>query len=72
MAQPRAARPARPGASDLCFAWPGSLDEALARLERHGVEVELGPLESEDARGVGTSVNSRDPDENLLEFIIYA
>ncbi len=71
LAQPRAARPVSPGGSDLCFAWPGSLDEALARLEAHGVELELGPLEREGARGNGASVYFRDPDGNLLELIVY-
>ena len=72
LAQPRAAQPAPPGASDLCFVWSGSVSEALARLEQHGVELELGPLEREGARGFGTSVYFRDPDGNLLELIVYA
>jgi catechol 2,3-dioxygenase-like lactoylglutathione lyase family enzyme len=72
LARPRAAQPAGPGASDLCFAWSGSVDEALTRLEEHGVELELGPLEREGARGIGTSVYFRDPDGNLLELIVYA
>ena len=71
LAQPRAAQPAGPGASDLCFAWPGRLDELLEHLWRHGVEVELGPLEREGARGTGASVYFRDPDGNLLELIVY-
>ncbi|MGD0273791.1 MAG: VOC family protein [Gaiellaceae bacterium] len=72
LAQPWAAQPARPGTSDLCFAWPGRVDEVLEHLWRNGVEVELGPLEREGARGIGTSVYFRDPDGNLLELIVYA
>jgi len=55
LAQPKAARPVGPGTSDLCFVWPSSLEEALARLEAHGVELELGPLKREGARGTGDS-----------------
>jgi catechol 2,3-dioxygenase-like lactoylglutathione lyase family enzyme len=72
LAQPRAAQPAGTGASDLCFVWPGRVDEVLELLWRHGIEVELGPLEREGARGTGTSVYFRDPDGNLLELIVYA
>ena len=71
LAQPRAAQPSGPGASDICFVWPGRADELQEHLWRHGVEVELGPLEREGARGTGTSVYFRDPDGNLLELIVY-
>jgi catechol 2,3-dioxygenase-like lactoylglutathione lyase family enzyme len=63
--------PVEPGNSDLCFAWDGALDDAIAHLERHGVEVETGPVERLGARGTGTSVYFRDPDGTLLEFISY-
>lgn len=64
--------PVAPGNSDLCFEWPGSIEEAIAHLARHGVTVEAGPLERTGARGPGTSVYFRDPDGSLLEFISYA
>lgn len=60
-----------PGGSDLCFVWPGTAEEALAHLRRHGVTVELGPVERTGARGDGTSVYFRDPDGSLLELISY-
>jgi catechol 2,3-dioxygenase-like lactoylglutathione lyase family enzyme len=63
--------PVRPGNSDLCFAWPGSADEAVAHLRGHGVEVELGPVKAPGARGLGSSVYFRDPDGTLLELIVY-
>ena len=67
------ARPAvAPGGADLCFVWDGSVDDAVAHLERHGVAVELGPVPRFGARGAGTSVYFRDPDGSLLEFIVYA
>jgi catechol 2,3-dioxygenase-like lactoylglutathione lyase family enzyme len=62
----------RPGNSDLCFRWPGTIDAALAHLERNGVTVELGPVERSGGRGAGMSVYFRDPDGSLLEFIAYA
>jgi catechol 2,3-dioxygenase-like lactoylglutathione lyase family enzyme len=62
----------RAGNSDLCFVWDGPIEGAVAHLERHGVEVEEGPVERHGARGAGTSVYFRDPDGSLLELISYA
>jgi catechol 2,3-dioxygenase-like lactoylglutathione lyase family enzyme len=64
--------PVQPGNSDLCFVWPGSVDDAVAHLASHGVDVEMGPVERSGARGRGTSVYFRDPDGSLLELISYA
>ena len=69
---PVARLPVQPGNSDLCFEWPGPIDEAREHLERNGVEVEMGPVERSGARGIGTSVYFRDPDGSLLEFISYS
>ena len=69
---PRAAHPVRPGNSDLCFAWDGTPEEAVAHLLAHGVEVELGPVERTGGAGRGTSVYFRDPDGSLLELISYS
>jgi catechol 2,3-dioxygenase-like lactoylglutathione lyase family enzyme len=66
-----ARHPVRPGNSDLCFAWPGPIEEALDHLRAHGVEVEEGPMRKFGARGGGTSVYFRDPDGSLLELISY-
>ena len=68
---PVAKLPVQPGNSDLCFEWPGPIDEAREHLERNGVSVEMGPVERSGARGTGTSVYFRDPDGSLLEFISY-
>jgi catechol 2,3-dioxygenase-like lactoylglutathione lyase family enzyme len=70
--EPVARDPVRPGNSDLCFRWDGSIDDAIAHLERRGVIIELGPVERAGARGDGTSVYFRDPDGSLLELIAYA
>jgi catechol 2,3-dioxygenase-like lactoylglutathione lyase family enzyme len=69
--EPRARLPVMPGGSDLCFAWQGPIEDAIAHLARHGVEVELGPVERLGAKGQGVSVYFRDPDGSLLELISY-
>ena len=71
-ATPLARLPVQPGGSDLCFVWPGPIEDALAHLARCGVAVELGPVARYGAQGQGTSVYFRDPDGSLLEFIVYS
>jgi catechol 2,3-dioxygenase-like lactoylglutathione lyase family enzyme len=71
-AEPLARVRVKPGNSDLCFVWDGPIEGAIEYLERHGVEVELGPVPRAGARGDGTSVYFRDPDGSLLELIAYA
>lgn len=68
---PIARVPVQPGNSDLCFAWDGTIQEAITHLEQHGVPVELGPVKRFGARGEGTSLYFRDLDGSLLEFIVY-
>jgi catechol 2,3-dioxygenase-like lactoylglutathione lyase family enzyme len=69
---PVAARPAHPGAADLCFVWPGPISAAVTHLRDRGVEVEEGPVPRSGARGWATSVYFRDPDGALLELMSYA
>ena len=64
--------PVQPGNSDVCFVWAGPIEDAIAQLERRGVEVESGPMETFGAGGRGVSIYFRDPDGSLLEFISYA
>jgi catechol 2,3-dioxygenase-like lactoylglutathione lyase family enzyme len=70
--EPRAVEPVRPGNSDLCFVWDGSVDDAVVHLGACCVEIELGPVMRQGAGGVGMSVYFRDPDGSLLELISYA
>jgi catechol 2,3-dioxygenase-like lactoylglutathione lyase family enzyme len=66
-----ASMPVAPGGSDLCFAWSGTVEEAMAHLRNHQVLVEEGPVARSGGRGLGTSIYFRDPDGSLLELIIY-
>ena len=62
---------AQPGCGDLCFVWEGGAEALDATLQAAGAGVVAGPVELHGARGKGISVYIRDPEENLLEFIIY-
>lgn len=63
---------ARPPCGDLCFVWDGSPESLAALLARAGAETVEGPVARAGARRVAaTSVYVRDPDQNLLEFMIY-
>lgn len=62
---------ASPGCGDLCFVWEGGSKALQELLAAAGVEVVAGPLELRGGRGKGTSFYVRDPDANLLEFIVY-
>lgn len=65
--EPRTRDP-RPGSGDLCFLTETPLDDWHAHLERHGVAVELGPVERTGATGPIVSIYLRDPDGNLIEL----
>jgi catechol 2,3-dioxygenase-like lactoylglutathione lyase family enzyme len=69
---PLAADPVRPGNSDLCFAWPGSAEQAASHLRARGVTIVEGPVPREGTRGAGISVYCRDPDGTLIELISYS
>ncbi len=63
---------AAPPCGDLCFVWDGGAEALHARLAEAGATIEEGPVERPGGRRVtGTSVYTRDPDGNLLEFMIY-
>ena len=66
---------AQPPCGDFCFVWEGSADTLTATLDRVGADVIVGPVGRQGGRdggkARGTSRYVRDPDDNLLEFIIY-
>jgi catechol 2,3-dioxygenase-like lactoylglutathione lyase family enzyme len=64
---------ARPPCGDLCFVWNGSPEALKTMLDRAGAKVFEGPVGRQGGRRKsGSSVYVRDPDGNLLEFIIYS
>jgi catechol 2,3-dioxygenase-like lactoylglutathione lyase family enzyme len=67
---PKARRPIA-GSADFCLVAAVSLSVVLDGLARHGVAVELGPIEREGALGAMQSIYFRDPDGNLIEVSEY-
>ncbi|HYL37423.1 MAG TPA: VOC family protein [Bryobacteraceae bacterium] len=64
---------AKPPCGDLCFVWEGTAEALKAMLDRAGAKVIEGPVGRQGGRRKGgSSVYVRDPDGNLLEFIIYS
>jgi len=63
---------AEPPCGDLCFVWQGSPESLHAVLDAARAAIEEGPVTRNGGRRAdGTSVYVRDPDGNLLEFMIY-
>jgi catechol 2,3-dioxygenase-like lactoylglutathione lyase family enzyme len=61
-----------PPCGDLCFVWEGSPESLHTLLDDVGAAIEEGPVTRPGGRRAdGTSVYVRDPDGNLLEFMIY-
>ncbi len=62
---------ARPGCGDFCFVWQGEASELEKMLDDAKAPRVAGPVALVGGRGKGVSVYTRDPDGNLLEFIVY-
>ena len=63
---------AKPPCGDLCFVWDGTAAALKTWLDRAGAKVIEGPVARQGGRKKGaSSVYVRDPDGNLLEFMIY-
>ena len=63
---------AEPGCGDFCFVWHGTVDELAIKLGALAAPVIEGPVARDGGRGaIGISTYIRDPDGNLLEFIVY-
>jgi len=64
---------AKPPCGDLCFVWEGTPASLKAMLDRTGATLVEGPVPRQGGRKkTGSSVYVRDPDGNLLEFMIYS
>jgi catechol 2,3-dioxygenase-like lactoylglutathione lyase family enzyme len=63
---------AKPPCGDLCFVYEGTPESLKAMLDRAGAKIEEGPVARQGGRRrASSSVYVRDPDGNLLEFMIY-
>jgi catechol 2,3-dioxygenase-like lactoylglutathione lyase family enzyme len=66
---------AQPGCGDFCFLWSADAQALVRMLSAAGAQIEEGPVERDGGRdggrAKGSSYYTRDPDGNLLEFIIY-
>ncbi len=61
-----------PPCGDLCFVWEGDEPSLRSRLAAAGAEVVEGPVARDGGRRApAKSTYVRDPDGNLLEFMIY-
>ena len=63
---------AKPPCGDLCFVWNGTPASLKAMLDKVGAHIIEGPVARQGGRKkAASSVYLRDPDGNLLEFMIY-
>jgi catechol 2,3-dioxygenase-like lactoylglutathione lyase family enzyme len=63
---------ALPPCGDLCFVWDGTPEALHAALAGADAAIEEGPVDRQGGRRAdASSVYTRDPDGNLLEFMIY-
>lgn len=63
---------AMPPCGDLCFVWEGTSESLRAMLDRAGAKIVEGPVARQGGqKKAASSVYVRDPDGNLLEFMIY-
>ena len=64
-----------PPCGDFCFVWDGTEAALEELLDGAGAEVITGPAPRTGGRDGGTAEGTsryiRDPDDNLLEFIVY-
>jgi len=64
---------AKPPCGDLCFVWEGTPESLKALLDNAETKIIEGPVGRQGGRKkAASSVYVRDPDGNLLEFMIYS
>lgn len=61
----------QPGSADLCFEIDGAIDTFKRKIQKAGLEIELGTVIRTGVKGTMQSVYLRDPDGNLVEFCSY-
>lgn len=62
---------ATPGCGDFCFRWHGDSGELHETIRSLDLQIIEGPVKRVGGAGIGSSVYVRDPDANLVEFIVY-
>jgi catechol 2,3-dioxygenase-like lactoylglutathione lyase family enzyme len=63
---------ALPPCGDLCFVWDDTPEALKAMVDKIGAKIVEGPVERQGGRKrTGISTYIRDPDGNLLEFMMY-
>ena len=66
---------ALPGCGDICLVWDGTEDDLTDVLATAGAEVIEGPVPRVGGKDTGSATGIsrylRDPEGNLVEFIIY-
>ncbi|MHA2755231.1 VOC family protein [Aeromonas dhakensis] len=62
---------AQVGSGDLCLITRWPLEQVIAQLHCHGVEIAEGPVTKSGACGPIESVYCLDPDHNLIEISRY-
>ncbi len=67
---------AQPGCGDFCFVWNDTEQALSDMLKKANAVIVKGPVDRkggrDGGRAGGKSIYIRDPDSNLLEFIIYS
>jgi len=64
---------AKPPCGDLCFVWEGTAEALKGMLDKAQAKIIEGPVGRQGGRKkAASSVYVRDPDGNLLEFMIYS
>lgn len=69
--EPKAHHPTR-GSGDYCLVSRTPLKDVMNSLQKEGVDLIEGPVETTGAHGKMTSIYYRDPDLNLVEISNYA
>ena len=62
------AEPAQRGIEHLCLSIEADLDEVQSGLQALGIGIVMGPMEVYGAKGFGTSIYIRDPDDYDIEL----